>query len=91
MNTYPFFYEPLTGRIGSYWLDGTQVKYKEAELIDHSSANSAYTNYERTVTTKVLCNPSPELVLELVAREANRKQLSQEFSCLPGYKLRNFN
>lgn len=91
MNAHPFVYEPLTGKIGSYWLDGSQIKYKCAEWIDNSPVDSAYTSYERIVTTKVLSNPEPELLQELVDREAYRQQLSTEFSCLPSHRLRNFN
>ncbi len=59
----------LTGRIGDYWWENGQVKYKKAELQDCAPPESLYTNYERVVTVNVLADPSEPLVRRLLAKK----------------------
>jgi hypothetical protein len=72
MNYYPLPYENLTGRIGDYWLEDGEVKYKEGELKDVSPPGSLYSNYEWVVTVKVLVDPPEPLLRRLMLREKRR-------------------
>jgi hypothetical protein len=72
MNYSPLPYENLTGRIGDYWLEDGQVKYKEYGLKDVSPPESLYTSYEYVITVKVLVDPPEPLVRRLMLRQKRR-------------------
>jgi hypothetical protein len=72
MNYYPLPYENLIGKIGDYWLENGEVKYKEGELKDISPSGSLYSNYEWVVTEKVLVDPPEPLFRRLMLREKRR-------------------
>ena len=69
MHNYPLSGDDkLTGKVGDYWLENGQVKYREAEWQDVSPPGSLYISRERVITVKVLIDPPEALLRRLMAR-----------------------